>query len=315
MRGTLSTCSQSVNRSLKVSWGIEITVRNLLGKLSNVNVEGGNIPYRTMLRSDDTYLFVDGEYLRRIYCQAVASVFGSHGELNFSAIKNRAGAKRAFIYDCLDEVQKVGEDDDAFKTRVASQQASFEKRRDRGIHIRYGSLRGGTKRIRQKEVDVLLATDMLTHGYDGNMEKAVLIAGDLDFRPVVEALVRRGVFVEVWCEKKSAAVELPGAADFGMELGFNEMYDWSDDEFKARCRTPNRQVGGPSALSQDVRLLKHGSWQGRKVNLFWNPNTGIFVLWAEWTIGIYTAEHDDMSVLERYYEAVHGPVKWLESHT
>jgi uncharacterized LabA/DUF88 family protein len=49
---------------------------------------------------------------------------------------------------------------------------------------------------------------MLRHGFDGNMEKAVLLAGDLDFRPIVEALVRRGVFVEVWYEKNSAAQEL-----------------------------------------------------------------------------------------------------------
>jgi uncharacterized LabA/DUF88 family protein len=73
--------------------------------------------------------------------------------------------------------------------------------------MRLGSLRGAPKKRRQKEVDVLLAADMLTHGYDGNMDKAILIAGDLDFRRVVEALVRRGVFVEVWYEPKSGAAE------------------------------------------------------------------------------------------------------------
>src|SRR5216684_2723392 len=77
---------------------------------------------------------------------------------------------------------------------------------------------------REKEVDILLATDMLTHGFNGSMGNAVLLSGDLDFRPIVEALVRHGVFVEVWYHRSSIARELPGAADFGREIRFRQLY-------------------------------------------------------------------------------------------
>jgi hypothetical protein len=64
-----------------------------------------------------------------------------------------------------------------------------------GVHVRLGTVTG--KRRRQKEVDILLATDMLTHGFNGNMKTAVLLSGDLDFRPIIEArsawCLRRGV--------------------------------------------------------------------------------------------------------------------------
>jgi len=42
---------------------------------------------------------------------------------------------------------------------------------------------------------------------------AVLVTGDLDFRPVVERLVQLGVIVELWYDPKVTAEELIVAAD------------------------------------------------------------------------------------------------------
>jgi uncharacterized LabA/DUF88 family protein len=53
--------------------------------------------------------------------------------------------------------------------------------------VRQGWLSPGKKR-QQKEVDVLLAVDMLTRSFYKNMTKAVLLAGDRDFKPVVEVV-------------------------------------------------------------------------------------------------------------------------------
>src|SRR5271170_1987248 len=137
--------------------------------------------------TDDTYLFIDGEYLRRRMNDAVQKVFLWDGEINFYSLKSSASAKRVFYYDCIDDEQKPAETKTECEQRVAAQEARFNKIGElNGVHVRYGSLKGSGKKRRQKEVDVLLAVDMLTHGYDGNMGRAVLIAGDLDFRPVVE---------------------------------------------------------------------------------------------------------------------------------
>ena len=35
----------------------------------------------------------------------------------------------------------------------------------------------------------MIAVDMLTHPFDRNMERATLLAGDLDFKPLLDALV------------------------------------------------------------------------------------------------------------------------------
>jgi uncharacterized LabA/DUF88 family protein len=264
-----------------------------------------------MNRSEDTYLFVDGEYLHRIYSEAMDSVFGSHGEINFSPIKDLARAKRVFIYDCLDEVRRSGEDDATYNARVAAQEEAFEKfRAPGGIHVRLGSLRG-QKRFRQKEVDVLLATDMLTHGYDGNMQRAVLLAGDLDFRPIVDALVRRGVFIEIWYEKKSAAKELPGAADFGMEISFNQLHAWSDPFFQTRCRVPSVSSSFVQPAGATHLPVQEGRWRGRtKVTLFQDQGNGSFLLRAEQSSGVLWAAHEDSTVLTRYFDVVFGTVNW-----
>jgi len=261
-------------------------------------------------RSTDTYLFIDGEYLRLIYVSAMQRVFQVDGEINFDWIKQQARAKRAFLYDCIDDERRSGEVEADFLQRVEAQESYFRKIGDlNGFHIRQGSLRGSPKKRRQKEVDVLLAVDMLTHGYDGNMEKAVLLAGDLDFRPVVEALVRRGVFVEIWYEPKSAAVELPGAADYGRGLDFISIYEWGTDQFKSVCQIPrsnhqtNPEIGGAATL-------RVGQHQGRNVYLMKQDASFNFLLRVEWNHGLAWYAHADKDILERYFTTVFGPITW-----
>jgi uncharacterized LabA/DUF88 family protein len=78
------------------------------------------------------------------------------------------------------------ETDSAFDFRVKKQTDEFNAIRSLpGFHVRLGTLSGTGKRLRQKEVDVQLAVDMLTQAFAKNMNRATLIAGDLDFRPVV----------------------------------------------------------------------------------------------------------------------------------
>jgi hypothetical protein len=54
-------------------------------------------------RSSDTYLFIDGEYLRLIYVGAVQRLFQKDGEISFELITVEARAKRPFLYDCIDD--------------------------------------------------------------------------------------------------------------------------------------------------------------------------------------------------------------------
>jgi uncharacterized LabA/DUF88 family protein len=259
------------------------------------------------VRSEDTYLFVDREYLARIYNEAIRSLFACDGELDFQKIKQEARAKRAFIYDCLDDVRRAGESEPDCNARVTAQEVAFgEIRKLSGFHVRLGSLRGAPKKLRQKEVDVTLAVDMMTHGFDGNMEKAVLIAGDLDFRPIVEALVRRGVFVEVWYEKTSVAHELWWAADLGRELKLTSLYWWSTDSFKSKYPEPVAvsQTGPPAGA-----IKRTGTVEGHTALLIEKDFRHSLYI-ADYRGRSLTISHHDPAVIERYMQILYAPVQW-----
>ncbi len=49
-----------------------------------------------------------------------------------------------------------------------------------------------------KRVDITLATDMLTHANRGNYDIAILVAGDADYVPLVQAIKGEGRRVVVW---------------------------------------------------------------------------------------------------------------------
>jgi uncharacterized LabA/DUF88 family protein len=262
-------------------------------------------------RSEDTYLFIDGEYLRRRFDEAMRWMFlcpTQDEDIDYTEIKRFAGAKRVFFYDCIDDEKQSGESEAAFQNRVRAQESSFNKLGEmKGFHVRQGSLKGTGKKRRQKEIDVLLATDMLTHGYDGNMATAVLLAGDLDFRPAVENLVRRGVFVEVWYEPKSASAELPGAADYGKRLDFHTLHDWSTAHFKKHHPVP-------TVSDKDERvegkLIKEGLCGGRKVLLIERRDNSGSVLRYEGPDHPWLVYHADPGVLERFVPLIYGTIDW-----
>ncbi len=143
-----------------------------------------------------TYLFIDAGQLQTFYRDTYEPVFGPDYEVDFARVKEEFKAKRVFYYDCP-ENKKPGESDADFKVRQEAQEERLDRiEKVEGVHVRRGWLSSGKKR-QQKEVDVLLAVDMLTHSFYRNMTKAVLLSGDRDFKPVVESVVRLGVYVEI----------------------------------------------------------------------------------------------------------------------
>jgi uncharacterized LabA/DUF88 family protein len=264
------------------------------------------------VRSEDTYLFIDGEYLRSKFREAMQAVFGvesSDKDINFYKIRDEARAKRVFFYDCIDEEKKLNESDTDFDARVEAQKSFFSFLGSlKGFHVKEGTLRGQGKKRRQKEIDVLLATEMLTHGYDGNMETAILLAGDLDFRPAVESLVRRGVFVEVWYEAKSSS-DLPSSADFGRRLTFQTLYYWATDDFCQRYQLP---TFADHHVPVAVTWIKEGMLDGRLVQLMKQDGSPVCVLKVERFNRVEWYEHTSVDVLERYASTIYGTIEWSE---
>ena len=263
-----------------------------------------------------TYVFIDGEYLRRRHREAMQDFFGVDGEIDLSPIMRTVEASRVYFYDAIDYAQLTGEADTDWEARVKRLELFHARIRSlSGFHVRSGSVRPGRKR-EQKEVDVLLAVDMLVHGFNGSMSRAVLIAGDIDFRPVVEELVRHGVFVDVWYHRKSFAQELPGAADFGRQIRFRSLYEWSTPAFKDAHRIPDEHRQGGD---RPGKLLKIGAIADCPVEVYEHRNAIASMatekIWfAVWVgadrYGSTVIQDEDLALIERYIVAQYGPIKW-----
>jgi uncharacterized protein (TIGR00288 family) len=75
------------------------------------------------------------------------------------------------------------------------------------------------KNGRSKGVDITLATDMLTHAHHKNFDIAILITGDGDYVPLVEAVKREGCRVVLWALESGLSPALKKAADHYWDIG------------------------------------------------------------------------------------------------
>ncbi len=69
-----------------------------------------------------------------------------------------------------------------------------------------------------KQVDISLTTDMLSHAYRDNFDIAILVSGDRDFVPVVNAVCAEGKIVVLWSVSSGLSDELRRSADYFFDL-------------------------------------------------------------------------------------------------
>jgi uncharacterized LabA/DUF88 family protein len=158
-------------------------------------------------------MFVDGENLAIRYGAVLAgrqpqshityepSVLVWSGHLQIPA--RIAEVVRVYFYTCVaqDEVRR---------------QVIEEQLKSLGVHA--PRVFSKVKGKRSKRVDVSLATDMLTHAHRDNYDLAILIAGDEDYVPLVQAVMSEGKRVAVWFFKDGLSRALKIAADHYYDL-------------------------------------------------------------------------------------------------
>lgn len=69
-----------------------------------------------------------------------------------------------------------------------------------------------------KRVDVSLCTEMLSHAHRKNFEIGILVSGDEDFVPLVEAVAAEGRRVVLWALPSGLSKSLENAADHSFDL-------------------------------------------------------------------------------------------------
>ncbi len=84
-----------------------------------------------------------------------------------------------------------------------------------------------TKERGSKRVDVSLTTDMLAHAARRNYDVAVLVAGDEDYVPLVEAVKAEGCRVVLWFVSDGLSNALKMSADYCNDIGKTVLFSES----------------------------------------------------------------------------------------
>ena len=255
-----------------------------------------------------SYLFVDGGYLRKVAERFGKDFFGgAEPPINYVALGARF--TRCFYYDCL-PAQRAGEASAEYEARVSQQRAQLSTIRSlHGWHVIEGVVTGTGSRARQKQVDIHIAVDLLTHTYNKNMHQVAFVAGDQDFKPLVEAVVRHGMFIEIWYENSSASVDLLDAADGRRLLDLYTFFGYLEASFRQAHPLPTR--GRP--MTEQAILERTGESSGARVELY-RDASGYTIVRSDdrGRLPEYLA-HEDCDLLERVFEAIYGEVSWAST--
>jgi uncharacterized LabA/DUF88 family protein len=185
-----------------------------------------------------SYLFIDGAYLAERLKSFGELWFDEPAEIHFQTLGQ--GFTKVFYYDSL-PVRDEKEDEATFQLKLTAKEALFDQLRSiSGWHVSEGLTKRRRKQSTQKEVDILIAVDMLTHTYRKNMHRLTFIAGDQDFRPLIDAVVRDGMYVTLWYASNSIAKDLKDTADSTKELDLYTLHGFLTQEFRERHPLPLR---------------------------------------------------------------------------
>ena len=255
------------------------------------------------------YLFIDMANFRKYFEETVEGWAGVKAKINYQALVKTKDSRKAFIYDCINDIKDPNETDEEFNARLTEQEEEFATISSlQNTHIKRGSMAGTHKKRRQKGVDIALAVDCLRHAERGNMGVALLMSGDGDFTPLVRALVEMGLFAWVMADKKHTSAELRLAADRYIPLTLNDYYAYVDDDFRHRHPLPECFHSWNDLPTNGYKKVGDCTVNGIKAERFMNGEIG--------GMAIYFDAGNPLNVLgllpnkiQLYCEMMFGPVQ------
>jgi uncharacterized LabA/DUF88 family protein len=189
-----------------------------------------------------SYMFIDGANMSRTLAQfSERYAFGAELPIEWDFV--RGTHRKVFYYDAI-PVQLPDEDETAYMARIAPKREELSTiEKQIGFHVRTGDVRNRRKRgNEQKMVDVQLAVDALLMASRGLFSAATLVVSDLDFKPLVTALVDMGVDVDLLYAEGETNSELIAAADSARPLRPEICTQWLDHS-KISIDLPRFMVG------------------------------------------------------------------------
>lgn len=217
------------------------------------------------------YLFIDGAYIRE-ELDSISAKYFDNESISLEIRQLNQGYVKTFYYDCLPH-KKRNESDSDFANRLKKAENEFNRiRQCPGSHVILGKTSGKIGRVRQKQVDVRIAVDMLSHAYNKNMFACTLITGDQDFTPVVQAIVLAGAYVSICCFKDSASKVLLDAADSRSFLSLQDVMKFVSHDCQQKWGIPEFS-GGVGKRYPGMKLVRSGKLEsGDEVELYIHKN-------------------------------------------
>ncbi len=155
-----------------------------------------------------TAVFIDGGYLDKVLRYDHAEPRIDFGKLAGAMVGEGDELLRAYYYHCLPyrSSSPTGEENERYGKRHRFFTAlgyipRFEVRLGR-LAFR-GTDRNGDPIFQQKRVDLMLGVDMALLAGKQRVSKVVLLSGDSDFTPAIEAVKAEGVLTTVWHGSRS----------------------------------------------------------------------------------------------------------------
>jgi uncharacterized LabA/DUF88 family protein len=251
------------------------------------------------------YLFIDGGCLDSVLATFSKELL-SEQEIEIDYSRLAQGYQKVFYYDCLPD-KKTGENDSDYQNRIKPKIDLFNKLKslDR-FHVYEGTARFRDKRRgqEQKQVDIMIAVDMLTHSFRRNMHEATLITGDLDFKPLIDALVQDGMYVSLWYPKGRVNYELVDAADSKLPLRFSIVQQWFTNRFNSKISIPATTQPKVPVIDNDWKSIDKIA---KNYEAFLYEKQGNFAAIVKNKDGEdFLLKHNDLNQLKFYVEHVYG---------
>jgi uncharacterized LabA/DUF88 family protein len=157
-------------------------------------------------------IFIDGSNLYHVLlrnCGRSDLMFSSFGEKLTG--KNRS-LKKIYYYNVRQELEG--------KIKIPDEQKKFlsSLHKIKKLEVKLGIWKEQNGSIVEKGVDVLLATDLVLNAVKNNYDHAIIVSGDGDFFPAIDAVKKEGKRVEVAAFESNISREASESADKVLKL-------------------------------------------------------------------------------------------------
>jgi uncharacterized LabA/DUF88 family protein len=163
-------------------------------------------------------IFIDGGYFAK-----VLEKHFSKAKVDFQRLSDELSGSnerlRTYYYDCMPYQSNPATPEERTKHAVKAKFIHAISRAVQRFQFRQGRLRKtGAGTFEQKRIDVLLGVDMVRLCSKKQIHLVILIAGDADLVPAVEACKEEGAIIRLYYHPSSISDELLNVCDERYEI-------------------------------------------------------------------------------------------------